>query len=110
MASSGTTAMASSSSTTASGGSTASSKADVQIVNFMFKPMAVTIKVGGTVTWKQVDAVGHSVESTSTPPAWTTSPVMKPGQTFSHTFTKAGTYNYICGVHNYMTGKIVVTG
>ncbi|MDQ2725303.1 MAG: plastocyanin/azurin family copper-binding protein [Actinomycetota bacterium] len=28
---------------------------------------------------------------------------------YSHTFTAAGTYPYICGIHNYMTGTIKVT-
>jgi plastocyanin len=74
----------------------------------MFEPMSVTIKVGGTVTWTQVDPTGHSVESDDG--AWKTSNVLKPGQTFVHKFTKAGTYNYICGVHNYMKGTVKVVG
>jgi plastocyanin len=80
--------------------------AQVRIVGFMFKPMTVTVRVGGTVTWMQVDAVGHSVESTTH--AWATSKVLAPGQTFTHTFTAAGTYPYICGVHPYMTGTVSV--
>jgi plastocyanin len=80
--------------------------ATVKIVNFTFDPMAVTVKVGGTVTWVQVDAVGHSVQSDDN--AWVTSAVLMPGQTFAHTFTKTGTYGYICGVHTYMTGTVTV--
>jgi plastocyanin len=80
----------------------------VDIHNFAFSPATITIKVGGTVTWKQLDTVGHSVESVSSPPSWTTSKVLSTGQTFSHTFAKAGTYPYICGVHNYMKGTVVV--
>lgn len=30
------------------------------------------------------------------------------GNTFTVTFDKAGTYNYICAIHPYMTGSIVV--
>jgi plastocyanin len=87
---------------------TATATAKVRIVNFTFTPNLVTVKVGGTVTWTQVDSVGHSVESTTG--AWKTSNVLQPGQTFSHTFTKAGTYPYICGVHNYMMGTVKVVG
>jgi plastocyanin len=100
-------------STTTSGSAQAAPKsaamhATVDIVDFTFKPMSITVKVGGTVTWKQMDTTGHSVESSSTPPAWKTSAVLKKGQSFSHTFAKAGTYHYLCGVHNYMTGTVVV--
>jgi plastocyanin len=100
----------SSKSTATTSAGPASMHSVVEIIDFSFRPATATVKVGGTVTWKQVDPVGHSVESTSTPPAWTTSAVLKKGQSFSHTFTKAGTYSYICGVHNYMMGKVVVTG
>jgi plastocyanin len=87
-------------------GSAAPVAAKVKIVNFTFDPMAVTVKVGGTVTWVQVDSVGHSVQSDDA--AWVTSPVLMPGQTFAHTFTKVGTYAYICGLHTYMTGTVAV--
>jgi plastocyanin len=30
------------------------------------------------------------------------------GNTFTVTFDKAGTYNYICAIHPYMSGSIVV--
>jgi plastocyanin len=34
---------------------------------------------------------------------------MASGAKFSFTFDKEGTYDYICGIHTFMTGKIVVT-
>jgi plastocyanin len=96
-----------SSATKTSAGGSAAMTAKVKIVKFTFSPMTVTVKVGGTVTWLQVDSVGHSVQSDDG--AWATSAVLMPGQTFSHTFTRAGTYNYICGVHPYMKGTVSVT-
>jgi plastocyanin len=30
------------------------------------------------------------------------------GQTYSYTFTKAGTYIYHCGIHKTMAGTIIV--
>ena len=31
------------------------------------------------------------------------------GQTYSYTFTKAGSYSYICGIHQYMSATITVS-
>ena len=33
-----------------------------------------------------------------------------PGDTFSHTFNTPGTFSYICKVHSFMTGKVIVNG
>ena len=33
---------------------------------------------------------------------------MSKGQTFSHRFDQAGTFAYVCGVHAYMKGQVVV--
>ena len=33
---------------------------------------------------------------------------LQPGDTFAQRFTKAGTYHYICDIHQYMMGTIVV--
>jgi len=30
------------------------------------------------------------------------------GDTFSHTFTESGQYNYFCSIHPWMTGTIIV--
>ena len=32
------------------------------------------------------------------------------GQTFTATFAKAGTFPYICNIHPFMTGTVVVQG
>lgn len=75
----------------------------VSIENFSFKPQALTIKAGTTVTWTNNDTVVHNIKS-----AEFSSPDMKQGDTFQHKFDKAGTYDYNCGVHPTMTGKIIV--
>jgi plastocyanin len=33
---------------------------------------------------------------------------LSPGQSFTRTFVKAGTYDYSCSFHPYMTAKVVV--
>ena len=78
----------------------------VAIQNFAFSPQTLTVALGTTVVWTQKDSAPHTV--TSDTGAWTASAMLSPGQTFSHTFTTAGTYAYHCAVHPHMTATIVV--
>jgi plastocyanin len=78
----------------------------VVIDNFAFNPGAITTKVGTAVTWTNKDEEPHSVvlgqEGRS--PTLAGNAV-----TFSHTFTKPGTYSYNCGIHPFMHGSVTVT-
>jgi hypothetical protein len=56
-----------------------------------------------------MDDAPHTVTSTSGP-AKIDSPQLNKGDTFSYTFTKAGTYQYDCAVHPDMTGTVTVVG
>ena len=38
------------------------------------------------------------------------SDIFRPGQTFSHKFNTAGTYDYFCMIHPWMDGKVIVKG
>jgi plastocyanin len=89
---------------------------------FTFSPAAVTIGVGGTVTWMWAGS-GHSVtggnNATCTADnsfcspndtncsAGATSPA---GATYSHTFATAGTFQYFCTPHcmSGMKGSVTV--
>ncbi len=82
----------------------ASTAATVEIKDFKFVPDTVTIKRGGTVTWIQRDSAPHTVALTDIPE----SPRLEQGDTWSYTFDKTGNYNYICGIHPYMKGRIIV--
>jgi plastocyanin len=80
---------------------------DVRIVNFKFTPAMMTIRSGTTVTWTNNDAVGHTVNFHG---RGINSPsVLNQGDKFSHTFSTPGTYAYICDIHPFMHGTIVVT-
>ena len=79
--------------------------AEVKIDNFSFGPQTVTVPVGTTVTWKNVDDIPHTSVSTD---GVFKSKVMDTDEKFSYTFTKAGTYPYYCSIHPKMTGKVVV--
>ena len=79
--------------------------AAVKIDNFVFGPQTISVPVGATVTWTNVDDIPHTAVSTD---GVFKSKVMDTDEKFSYTFTKAGTYSYYCSVHPKMTGKIVV--
>ena len=80
--------------------------------NQCFIPNPVTIAMGGTVTWENVDNAAHTVTSGS--PAdgpdgvFDSSLIMAGGATFSHTFDAVGTYDYFCMVHPWMAGSVIV--
>ena len=84
-----------------------------------YKPDAVTIKVGDTVTWEQSDAGAHTVTSgtveqggagvTETPDGTFSSGEIATGDTFEFTFDEAGTYPYFCEIHPAtMRGEVEV--
>jgi sulfocyanin len=79
----------------------------VAIQNFAFSPQTLTVTPGTTVVWTQKDSAPHTV--TSDTGAWTASADLSSGQTFSHTFTKTGTFAYHCAVHPNMTATIIVS-
>ena len=79
--------------------------AEVKIDNFSFGPQTVTVPVGATVTWTNLDDIPHTVVSTD---GVFKSKVRDTDEKFSYTFTKAGTYSYFCSVHPKMTGQVVV--
>jgi plastocyanin len=77
----------------------------VSIVNFAFSPAAVTVKAGATVTWTNRDEDAHTVAIAGAP----TSAPLQNGDTFTHTFAQPGSYSYLCTIHPYMRGMVVVT-
>jgi plastocyanin len=83
----------------------ASAATQVKIDNFSFGPQTVTVPIGATVTWTNRDDIPHTVVSTD---GVFKSKVRDTDESFSFTFTKAGTYPYFCSVHPKMTGQVVV--
>jgi plastocyanin len=76
-----------------------------------YKPDTITLVIGvnNTVTWTNNDSVHHTVTSTSAPSGGSfNSGNMNAGATCTHTFTVAGTYDYDCIYHSWMTGTIIV--
>jgi amicyanin len=79
--------------------------AEVTIDNFTFSPQMLTIKAGTKVTWTNRDDIPHTVASTTKA---FKSPALDTDDSYSFTFTTAGSYEYFCSLHPHMTGTIVV--
>jgi plastocyanin len=81
--------------------------ADANIVmkNFDFAPMTTTVNAGATVTWKNEDGEPHTVVSTD---GLFRSAALDENDSFKFTFSKPGTYKYVCSIHPKMVGTIVV--
>jgi plastocyanin len=83
----------------------AAGAATIKIDNFAFAPADLTIAAGTTVTWKNADEEAHRVMALNKGFA---SPALDTDDSFSHTFAQPGVYKYICSIHPYMVGNIVV--
>ena len=57
--------------------------------------------------WTNEDTAIHAIKDTS-PLATPVSADMGKGATFSITYGQPGTYSYICGIHQYMSGSVQV--
>jgi amicyanin len=79
---------------------------NVVISGYAFSPQQLQIKAGEKVTWTNQDSAPHTVVSDSG--SELSSPSLSTGQSYSHTFAAAGTYNYHCSIHKSMKGTIVV--
>lgn len=75
----------------------------VSISNFSFNPASLTVKAGTTVTWTNNDPVTHTIKSSKF-----NSGNLTKSQTFQYTFKEKGIFDYSCGIHPTMMGKIIV--
>src|SRR5947207_2604180 len=73
--------------------------------NFDFSPMSLTIKAGGSVTWKNLDGEPHTVTSVD---GLFRSGALDQNDSFTFKFDKPGTYKYLCSIHPRMTAAIIV--
>ena len=78
----------------------------IVISNFTYSPSSITISPGDTITWRNDDAVGHTVTSDSG--SELNSPLLSQGQTYQHIFSSAGSFPYHCTVHPNMTASVTV--
>ncbi len=77
----------------------------VRIRDMQFQPSSVRIKVGESVTWTNGDDRDHHVSATDRS---FDSGNLKQGSSFTHRFTKAGSFDYTCTYHPRMRGTVQV--
>lgn len=87
----------------------AASAKSVTISGYAYSPATLTVAVGDTVTWTNQDTAPHNVVVTSGPEKFT-SPTLQKGQSYTFTFTKAGSYQYYCSLHPDMKASVTVSG
>jgi len=77
----------------------------LRIASFRFQPAAVTVKPGATLTWVNQDPAQHTVSATN---GSFTSKALRQGQSYSRTFTRVGSFAYLCAIHPSMKARVIV--
>jgi amicyanin len=77
----------------------------ITIDNFTFAPPELNVTVGTTVKWVNHDDIPHTVVEKNTT---FRSKALDTNDSYSFTFKTAGTFDYFCGLHPHMVGKVIV--
>lgn len=78
----------------------------VRIADFTFSPATLEVEAGTTVTFTNEDGFAHT--ATAKDKSFDSGNLEKDAA-FEHTFDTPGTYEYLCAIHNSMTGSVVVS-
>jgi amicyanin len=78
----------------------------VNISDFKFNPATLTVPVGTTVTWTNQDEEPHTIAAKD---GSFRSPGMDTHGIYSYKFAAPGSFDYICSIHPFMAGTVVVT-
>ena len=89
-----------------------SSTSGCETNNMCYMPYNAALGIGGEAVWHNVDTMAHTVSS-GTPAEGLDdvfdSRLVAVGGMFSYKFEEAGTYDYFCMVHPWMTGIVTVS-
>jgi plastocyanin len=77
----------------------------ITIHNFTFAPPELTVAVGTTVKWVNHDDIPHTLVSKD---KVFRSKALDTDDSYSFTFASVGTFDYFCGLHPHMVGKVIV--
>lgn len=79
----------------------------VQITRAGFVPVTVKITANDSVTWHNADTISHQIVANGGQFA---SPILAPGKTYTHQFTRSGTFRYHDALHTRLRGTVAVAG
>jgi plastocyanin len=74
----------------------------------MFSPMTLTVAPGATVTVRNEDSVTHTLTDKASSSLFGTGDIAAGRSMTFHAPKQSGSYTYICEIHQYMTGTLVV--
>jgi plastocyanin len=83
----------------------AADPANVDIHDFTYGPSVLTVPRGAAVTWTNYDEETHTITSAT---GAFGSAGLSHDETFTQTFTQAGTYAYFCALHPQMRATVIV--
>jgi plastocyanin len=89
-----------------------SSVVTIKIVNFAFVPPTVTVRPGVEIVVTNDDSVTHTLtaqSSASGSPAFSTGNISPGSSAMFKAPLKSGSYPYLCSIHNFMMGTVVVS-
>lgn len=78
----------------------------MSIKDFMFTKPNLVVTKGTKITWTNRDEVNHTV--TANKPGGPSSPLIKPGDSYTWVASKKGTLKYHCSPHHFMKSTITV--
>jgi plastocyanin len=80
---------------------------EIHVDNFKFAPTPLTVPKGGTVTWVNRDDIPLSIVCQAL--GFHSKP-LDTDASVSLRFDQPGRYDYVCGLHPFMRGRVIVQG
>ena len=77
----------------------------IPIQNFKFSPARVVVSRGTRIVWTNKDSDAHTISSKSA--RWA-SKALNTGRSYTQTVRRKGTIRYICSIHPFMHGTVIV--
>lgn len=74
----------------------------ILISGLQFIPETIRVKTGESVVWVNRDNVDHTLRGLGGEVR------LNPGEGVEYVFNQAGRYPYVCGIHDEMTGEVLV--
>uniref|UniRef100_UPI0017921334 cupredoxin domain-containing protein n=1 Tax=Sporichthya sp. TaxID=65475 RepID=UPI0017921334 len=76
----------------------------IVIKDFVYSPIPAQVKLGQSITVTNEDSAAHTL----TVPGGVDSGTLAQGKSFTFTPAEAGELDYLCDIHQYMKGRIIV--